>query len=566
MYCPNCKQSFPGKFCPECGSKLIDEPAPATPDGFNINLGDANAISGGINLTDSHNVQNTDNSVHNISNVSNVTHNVTQVAAQKTEMELIQERKSLFLNACKRAYEDNILELSEKIELDRYRVEIGLDEATAESILESVRQSVNRTATKSELPQAAKIRLKHLTDALKHNETSAIMRQIDTFESMAGKFTNEELHYKYYLVLAALKPEKCIEKYETSKVDNYWRSYWTYFAYLKKGQVNKASEILFSMEDKYQFFPQDNITLLSTAGTYFLHGAAAAKEELSLLGADYSTSLQRFAESVYYLVEPETAKEMGATEQGCAFYLINIFGKETEKAKENKAEEADITNKAAADAAEQQKAAPQVSELQMKWKKMTFDAIKLVLEQNIQSLDDIYSFLDILIPPAMAEVPLAMAFIALVAGDYDQDYANEWVDKLMALDPQNQDADVMFAKATVFEEGLGRYDKNINNAIAFYKAASMKGNLDALCSVANLYFEGKEVPQDYKLALGWAKMAYESKNAFGLLLYGVAFYEGKGLPKNTLTGKQLIQYAAQLEGTFSMGSIFAKMYIKENFS
>ena len=25
MYCPNCKQEFDGKFCPECGTKLIDE-------------------------------------------------------------------------------------------------------------------------------------------------------------------------------------------------------------------------------------------------------------------------------------------------------------------------------------------------------------------------------------------------------------------------------------------------------------------------------------------------------------------------------------------------------------
>lgn len=25
MYCPNCKQEFPGKFCPECGTKLIEK-------------------------------------------------------------------------------------------------------------------------------------------------------------------------------------------------------------------------------------------------------------------------------------------------------------------------------------------------------------------------------------------------------------------------------------------------------------------------------------------------------------------------------------------------------------
>ena len=46
MYCPNCKQEYDGKFCPECGTKLIEKPATS---GISLNLGgDANAISGGL--------------------------------------------------------------------------------------------------------------------------------------------------------------------------------------------------------------------------------------------------------------------------------------------------------------------------------------------------------------------------------------------------------------------------------------------------------------------------------------------------------------------------------------
>ena len=77
MYCPNCKQEFEGKFCPECGTKLIEKPA--LEGGMSINLGDANAISGDINLHDSHDVTNVDNSVHNI---TNNTTNITNIAAQ----------------------------------------------------------------------------------------------------------------------------------------------------------------------------------------------------------------------------------------------------------------------------------------------------------------------------------------------------------------------------------------------------------------------------------------------------------------------------------------------------
>ena len=56
MYCPKCNQEQDGKFCLECGSPLIEKSA--SQGGFNLNLGDANAIIGDLNLTDSHNTTN----------------------------------------------------------------------------------------------------------------------------------------------------------------------------------------------------------------------------------------------------------------------------------------------------------------------------------------------------------------------------------------------------------------------------------------------------------------------------------------------------------------------------
>ena len=60
MYCPNCKQEYDGKFCPECGTTVNKH---------------------------------------------------TNVAAQKTESEILQERKiELYGNSSKRVYDDGILE------------------------------------------------------------------------------------------------------------------------------------------------------------------------------------------------------------------------------------------------------------------------------------------------------------------------------------------------------------------------------------------------------------------------------------------------------------------------
>lgn len=86
MYCPNCKQHFEGKFCPECGTQLIEEDSN---QGLNINLGDANAISGGINVNNTKNVQNVDNSVTNIDNtvqnIDNTVHNIDNSVHNTTQ-------------------------------------------------------------------------------------------------------------------------------------------------------------------------------------------------------------------------------------------------------------------------------------------------------------------------------------------------------------------------------------------------------------------------------------------------------------------------------------------------
>ena len=70
MHCPICNAHFDkGTFCPDCGERLVEDVV-AGAGGMGLKLGDANAISGGVHLSDSHNVSNVDQRVINTRHLS----------------------------------------------------------------------------------------------------------------------------------------------------------------------------------------------------------------------------------------------------------------------------------------------------------------------------------------------------------------------------------------------------------------------------------------------------------------------------------------------------------------
>lgn len=335
MYCPNCKEEFGGKFCPECGTKLVEKPAAG------LSIGDGNAFNGAINYDASHHVHNEDRSVHNVSNTTSTINNITQVEAQKTEMEMMQEKKRLYLDACRAAYEDNVLDQGEVNLLERYRVELGLSSKDADEMLRLAAQHTQFSSQRQELPGIARIKMRQFSEALKAGDAPALLRQLDGMEALAGRFANEELHFAYYLVLAALKQAECIRKYENTRADNYWQMYWTCLAYCKSGDTLKSNDILWSLCEKFPHYPAENSALLAVSCAFLGGDSQEASAYLQELTGDYSPVLQGLAECAYLMLEPETATLMGATEQGSLFYLTQVFGQETSEEKaRRKAEEA----------------------------------------------------------------------------------------------------------------------------------------------------------------------------------------------------------------------------------
>jgi TPR repeat protein/predicted acylesterase/phospholipase RssA/ankyrin repeat protein len=71
-----------------------------------------------------------------------------------------------------------------------------------------------------------------------------------------------------------------------------------------------------------------------------------------------------------------------------------------------------------------------------------------------------------------------------------------------------------------------------HEALRSYTTAAEKGHVDSQCSLGRMYFEGREIKQNYKEALYWYTKAAEQGNAEGQYHLGIMYENGSGVEKN----------------------------------
>ena len=297
MYCPNCKTRKEGRFCPDCGTQLIEEIEQSQLSAVNLSLGDANAISGGVHVTNTTNI----------------------VERTKTDNELLHDNEKKFINQCKRCIEDFVISNEELMELESLRLDLGITKERADELLESIRQLAMKASIKAQLSGLGKIKAKQFSDAIIKNNKPLLEQMLGSIEALVLSNENEELRFKYYLVLAGLYPERCIEKYKSAANDEYWLCFWTYIAYVKINKMKEAEKLLCELEAKYLGYPSENAVLLAAGGVVISQGLDSIADYLDVIEGDYSPILQRYVDALYVIVDSNNSIE------GCDFYLEYIL-------------------------------------------------------------------------------------------------------------------------------------------------------------------------------------------------------------------------------------------------
>ena len=320
--CPKCNREWPDEFkaCPLDGTPLVSKPQ--QPAGFSLNLGDANAISGGVTMSDNHSI-NTTSCVdsHNV-----ITNNITQVEREKSPEEIKHERELAFREECLEVYSNGIMTSEEKRKLEDLQYRLGLDESSASKILSEVARRSERKS--SSLSPVHQITFNNIKTAINSNRLDLVNRLLAQMKAMVQRYSVEEIQFTYYMLQAVLHPKECVEEYENHREDKYWQSFWSSIAYRRVGNIEKSELLVADVGDKWiDTIPQENVFILATVNALIDNDSVSAKSLYDNISGEHSPFLSNLTTCLYTIlyndvVSPEELKQW---QKDIAFYSNNLF-------------------------------------------------------------------------------------------------------------------------------------------------------------------------------------------------------------------------------------------------
>ena len=326
--CPKCNKEWPDEFmaCPLDGTTLI--PKPQQPAGFNLNLGDANAISGGVNMSDNHSVSNNtvNTTTSNVDSHNVITNNITQVEREKTPEELKHEKELAFREECLKVYSNGIMTSDGKRKLDDLRYRLGLDENSANKILSDVAKRSERKS--SSLSPVHQITYNNIKTAIIANRLDLVDRLMAQLKAMVQRYSAEEIQFTYYMLQAVLHPKECTEEYESHYEDKYWQTFWSSIAYRRLGNIEKSELLVADVGDKWtDTIPQENVFVLASVNALIDNDIDTAKSLFDNISGEHSPYLSNLATCLYTLLYGDmlSSEELKQMKKDGVFYASNLF-------------------------------------------------------------------------------------------------------------------------------------------------------------------------------------------------------------------------------------------------
>lgn len=312
--------------CPICGGEL----QLVAEDRAVVQMGDGNALSGGIHSEDNHAVHDSYNQSHshNATNSYNTTthttNNTTINEAAKSESERLQDNLLTYRLQCKSSFENGLITDAAERRLRELQVTLNLADEIVVPIKEEIKLlSKNRQKV---LSASGRIDLRQTKSIIEQNTASALQRQLEKLEAWMQDYDDDTLKFLYFHMSSILESVRYTNKYEDSTKDEYWETYWAYIAYLLQNREKQANEVLSSLGRWHTHYPEQNDIVLLVAGKLMLNDSL---EEIisarKLLTMPYTTDLQLLVDSIDELIQKDWEAEFIQIRPVHTFYTNTLF-------------------------------------------------------------------------------------------------------------------------------------------------------------------------------------------------------------------------------------------------
>ena len=538
--CPNCQEVFDDShgFCSNCGSRLVDnvDMNPA------LNLGDANAISGGVNINQSKNITSHDTHYHT----------TTVHERSKSESELRLDAT----NQLRTKAEDIMAERGriDSVAMGQLRplaTQLGIDDETFKSIIKDVRS--NRNGGASGLSAANVRYLQQAQQAVQTNDMDGLSNLTPRLEAMAAISQDDNVQYLYYLTLSLLYPIKSMEVYERQTDENYWRTFWAIISYIRTGKHAEATKVLALFDPLRYEKSEDDQNLLEAYFNIMKEDKDGAQEFLDeILGEPTGQvkPLLRAVESKLYEEEPESLE--------IRFYVERVMSKSDVVVKSQKKVDALASTETSAKETPKQdvKQAPKPAE-----------EIKPVApeKKHNKEAEELYTKACAASGPKRVMMLQKAAEAGSLEAMYDLSdcyYDGEGVDKNMplAIKWMTKAADGGYVKAqaalgAAYCMGGDGLDQSYTLSEKYLLMAANKDNVDAQAFLSTLYV----AMEDYEKAMVWARKATQMEHPQACLMLGRIYDEGLGVDIDHKEGLRWFEKAAD-KGDADAQNIVGNIY------